>query len=92
MELLLFLSALLSGLTGVISGERKAEQAQVQRSASEAAIGIIAEAAVKRVLPGRHAVTIAVSLADQAQPPLDWSVQTADIAQDVRLLSEKRQE
>jgi hypothetical protein len=43
LQLLLFLSALLTCFTGIISGERVAERVQVQRTASGAAVVALAE-------------------------------------------------
>ena len=90
LELLLFLSALLTGLTGAISGERKAEPSQVARSAIEQA-EIATVALAEAVSPSLRIAAPAV-LADHVQPLLRWSIQAAAIAPDVRLLSGKRQE
>ena len=90
LELLLFLSALLTGLTGAISGERKAEPSQVARSAIEQA-EIATVALAEAVSPSVRIAAPAV-LADHVQPLLRWSIQAAAIAPDVRLLSGKRQE
>ncbi|RJF91396.1 hypothetical protein [Sphingomonas cavernae] len=72
MELLLFLSALLTGLTGVISGERKAEPAQMQRSAAEVAVNVVAEISADAVAPTLHAsirpLSPPVSTRTQAPP------------------------
>ena len=90
LELLLFLSALLTGLTGAISGERKAEPSQVARSAIEQAE--IATVALAEAVSPSVRIAVPAVLAEQIQPLLRWSLQTAAIAPDVRLLSGKRQE
>ena len=90
LELLLFLSALLTGLTGAISGERTAEPSQVARSAIEQA-EIATVALAEAVSPSLRIAAPAV-LADHVQPLLRWSIQIAAIAPDVRALSGKRQE
>ena len=90
LELLLFLSALLTGLTGAISGDRTAEPSQVARSAIEQA-EIATVALAEAVSPSLHIVLPAV-LAEQTEPLLRWSIRIAAIVPDVRLLSGKRQE
>ena len=55
MELLLFLSALLAGLTGALAGDRRVEVAQVQQAAVVKA-SAVAEAAAVRVAPVRCAM------------------------------------
>ena len=90
LELLLFLSALLTGLTGAISGERKAEPSQVARSAIEQAE--IATVTLAEAVSPSVRITAQAVLAEQTKPLLRWSIQIAAIAPDVRLLSGKRQE
>ncbi len=87
MELLLFLSALLSGLTGVIAGERPAVPSGVERGTSEivAVAGEIAEAAA--VQPA--AAPFPASAAEPAAPAFHVSLAPAS---DPRRVSERRLE
>lgn len=90
MELLLFLSALLTGLTGAISGDRAAEPSQVARSAIERTE--IADVALAEAVSPALRIAAPAMLAHQIRPLLRWSIRTASFALDVRLLSGKRQE
>jgi hypothetical protein len=69
LQLLLFLSALLTGFTGMISGERTVERPTVERSAA-AAVETIAEIAAPapRVAPLRHGFDTALSAAIPLAP------------------------
>lgn|GEM_PF-5226409 len=78
MELLLFLTALLSGLTGVISGERVATPSSLERSSAQAAemAEELAEAAVQSPLaraafPVAAPVAVAPCFAVLTAPRLD---------------------
>lgn len=55
MELLLFLSALLAGLTGALTGDRRVEVVQVQQAAVVKASAAV-EAAAVRIAPVRCAM------------------------------------
>jgi len=60
LQLLLFLSALLTCFTGIISGERVAERVQVQRAATGTAVAALAE----NVAPApraRHAMVLSTA-------------------------------
>lgn len=92
MELLLFLSALLTGLTGVISGERKAEPAQVQRSAAELAVSVVADISVETVAPALHVSVLPFeprATRANAQP---FEADYAAVPQDPRRVNERRLE
>lgn len=88
MELLLFLSALLSGLTGVISGDRLSERAQLQRN-GQTVVASIAQELAERVAPAR-----AVRSERPCTPVLDmgqgWRPSVAVIPADIRRVSERR--
>jgi hypothetical protein len=88
LELLLFLSALLSGLTGVISGDRLSERAQLQRNGQTVVASIAQELAV-RAAPAR-----AVRAERPNAPLLDmgqaWRPSVAAIPADIRRFSERR--
>lgn len=66
MELLLFLSALLAGLTGALTGDRRVEVVQVEQSAIVKA-GAAVEAVAVRVAPVRCAMPAPRSPFDEVE-------------------------
>ena len=91
MDLLLFLSALLTGLTGAIAGERRAEVAGIEQCAV-AAIETTAQTVVAKVLPVRHAAATPGSPFASLQPLLASRADTAGRPFDLRRILPKRQE
>lgn len=93
MELLLLLSALLTGLTGAMSGERRTEAAHVQQSAV-ATLEIIVEAAAEAVAPARHALVAVPSrpIASLTAASPAWRPRSVDVVQDLRRVTAKRLE
>jgi hypothetical protein len=70
LELLLLLSALLSGMTGVMAGQRAADVPQMERSAAEAVVHTVvqgaADAAAVQGQRPRQALPSLASVAEQA--------------------------
>lgn len=92
MELLLFLSALLTGLTGVISGERRAELPQLQQSVAETADAVVEIAAAEAVAPLLHPSVPAISRNAVLIAGLLWPVQSDEVSLLPRRFSERRLE
>jgi hypothetical protein len=90
LELLLFLSALLTGFTGVISGERRADAPAVQQSVAQA-LEIVAETEARSPAPARHTVAAARSpiVSEPALRPC-WALRTATSMLNARQVNEKR--
>lgn len=90
LELLLFLSALLTGFTGVISGERRTDAPAVQQSVAQA-LEIVAETVAPMPAPARHIVAAPRSpvMSERASRPC-WALHTAIPVANVRQVNEKR--
>lgn len=90
MNLLLFLSALLAGFTGAVSGERITDATAVQQSLGQA-LEIVAEVAGHMPAPARTAMALILSpvvserTVRPAGPP-----QTARLAQDADRVNEQQ--
>jgi len=90
LELLLFLSALLTGFTGVISGERRADAPAVQQSVAQA-LEIVAETVARTPAPARRTVAAARSpiMSERVSRPC-WALRTATPMLNTRQVNEKR--
>ena len=90
MNLLLFLSALLTGFTGAIYGERRTDAPAVQQSVARA-LNIVAETVARVPATARHLLATSRSpiLSEQAAQPC-WQLQTAAPGLSVGQVNEKR--
>lgn len=92
MELLLFLSALLAGLTGALAGDRRIEVVQVEQSAV-AGVGTVVETMVARAAVARPAIPAPRSPFAVARAARLWFVGAApERAFMLDLLSVRRRE
>ena len=92
MELLLFLSALLAGLTGALTGDRRIEVAQVEQSAV-AGVGAAVEAVATRAVVVRRAAPAPRSPFAVIRTQRPWFAGAAPVRAFTRvLLSVRRRE
>jgi len=93
LELLLFLSALLTSLTGAISGESKVELPQVQQSVASAAVNAVAELSVNVIQAADSAWVHSIpTLAMLSSAWPSWAVKPDPLPRDHRAISERRLE